>query len=223
MAPSSTASWHRWGKTGTGNTTTRLSIEASTRWSKPCWMPCRSFPTSPWTDDWGRSVASALTPANVAYIGTAVLPLEAVATPKRLTANKAYDAGWQRAGRRPSCCPRRPHRSLSARPLGLLPGVTSPSACSAASRAGDGPPRGTTASPRNRIAAPCPRRRPVAVAVAVEWTRLGPPPERTGLHRLAHHPRAPLGRPSGADVAPPPGRRPTWRVSRPRRAAAGRS
>jgi transposase len=47
-------------------------------------------------DDRGRPVAFALTPGNVADITMAVPLLEAVASPKRLIADKAYDVDSQR-------------------------------------------------------------------------------------------------------------------------------
>jgi transposase len=43
-------------------------------------------------DDQGRPVAFALTPGNVADITMAIPLLDAVASPKRLLADKAYDA-----------------------------------------------------------------------------------------------------------------------------------
>ncbi|MCW2308872.1 transposase [Rhodobium gokarnense] len=43
-------------------------------------------------DDQGRLVAFALTPGNIADISMVILSLEGIAPPKRLIADKAYDA-----------------------------------------------------------------------------------------------------------------------------------
>ena len=62
-------------------------------------------------DDQGRPVAFALTPGNVADISMAIPLLQGIASPRRLIADKAYDAdklrNWLTARRIPSNATRR--------------------------------------------------------------------------------------------------------------------
>jgi transposase len=87
-------------------------------------------------DDRGRPVAFALTPGNVADITMAIPLLAAVDKPKRLLADKAYDAdsfrNWLKRRKIkaviPSPLPDGPHTRSIKRPIGA---AMSSSACSA--------------------------------------------------------------------------------------------
>jgi transposase len=102
-------------------------------------------------DDRGRPVAFALTPGNVADVVMAIPLLAAVAKPKRLLADKAYDADSLRRWLKhrkiraaiPSAASRRTHTpSIAPR----ISAETSSNACSASYRIGDASQLDTTDS-----------------------------------------------------------------------------
>jgi len=103
-------------------------------------------------DDRGRPVAFALTPGNVADISMAVPLLSAVASPKHLIADKAYDADSLRNWLKTHCIkaviPSTERGPFLIRSIVSSIGVaTSSSASSAASRTGDAWQHDTTAWP----------------------------------------------------------------------------
>lgn len=93
-------------------------------------------------DGRGRSVAFALTPGNVADITMALPLLRAVVPPKRLIADKAYDAqslrDWLKSRKVTATIPSTATRTgpLQAQPDRLPAAQLHPSACSATSRTG---------------------------------------------------------------------------------------
>jgi IS5 family transposase len=104
-------------------------------------------------DDRGRPVAFALTPGNVADITMAAPLLGAVARPKRLLADKAYDADSLRKWLKqrkvkaviPSTDSRRTPYPLDSRPTNA---EISSNECSAGSRTGDASQPDMTAMPK---------------------------------------------------------------------------